>query len=144
MIYFILFLFFVYYLNYHSTLVDSTILHIDSTIDTTTDSTIDSTTDTNLIIDTHTNCINNVEIQDNLKIHLKQIKNKKINKNLLQTDFPIAFNVSDNLEHNIMYNYGIKDKNKRQQFEHQINNTVIPSNKNLLLKNYNKDLFNYF
>ena len=86
-------------------------------------------------------CLIDVDLNNSLKTHLENLSKKQVNKNLLKPSFPIASNYLDNLEFNVLNEYGIKDIRKRQEYNKAIKNGVISQNSRLLLKNFNKQLF---
>lgn len=84
-------------------------------------------------------CITKIDMFDSLKNYLDKID--KINKNLLKPSYPIASNYGNNLEFNVLNEYGIKDIRKRQKYDKTIAKGVVSHNTRLLLKNFNKNLF---
>jgi len=90
-------------------------------------------------------CIKNINVSNKLKTHLDYINTPRFNKNIQQHCSPIPFNYSNKLEYSVMNNNGIKDLIKRQDYEkNNINNgSIIPYNKQVLLKNLNRNVFEH-
>lgn len=90
-------------------------------------------------------CIKNINVSNKLKAHLDYINTPIFNKNIQQHCTPIPFNYSNKLEYSVMNNNGIKDHIKRQDYQkNNINNgSIIPYNKQVLLKNLNRNVFEH-
>lgn len=96
------------------------------------------------------NTMNNVTTSSRNDINKKTDKcyQNNLKKHIYKPRYAIPYNYKNNLEYNILNNYGTKELKKRHKLIDNIissnPNTLTPFNKNILLKNYNKKLVDTF
>ena len=96
------------------------------------------------------NILNNVTTASIIDVNKYPTKcyQNNLKKHIYKPRYTIPYNYKNNLEYNILNNYGTKEMKKRQKLVSNIissdPNTLIPFNKNILLQNFNKNLLDKF
>ena len=86
-------------------------------------------------------CNKNIIVKDSLKQHIIYTNKLNLNKNILQPNGILPYNLNNTEKYNILNNFGIKNQKKRNNYIKSLSNcNVIPQNSFKLLKNYDNIL----
>ena len=85
-------------------------------------------------------CDQDIENTNFIKDYLSKINSADKIPQLKYPDFNIPYNFTDNLDHSVLYNNGIKGLKKRLKYEKQLVGGVKPNNFKLLKNNFNRNM----
>jgi len=85
-------------------------------------------------------CDKGIENTNFIKDYLSEINSSSKIPQLKYSDFNIPYNFTDNLDHSVLYNNGIKGLKKRLTYEKLLVGGVKPNNFKLLKNNFNRNM----
>lgn len=85
-------------------------------------------------------CDQDIENTNFIKDYLSKINSANKIPQLKYSDFNIPYNFTDNLDHSVLYNNGIKGLKKRLKYEKQLVGGIKPNNFKLLKNNFNSNM----